>query len=200
MMYVLGLTGSIGMGKSTTANIFRKLHIPVFDADATVHALYQGAAALLVGARFPEALTDGRIDRAVLRAEVLRDSTALKDLEAIIHPLVQIERAQFLARSRSQGTRLAVLDIPLLMETGQEKACDGILVVTAPEAVQKARLLERKGMTAEEFEIILAKQMKDADKRLRAHFILDTSLGIETAEREVAAIVRALAGCPGGSV
>jgi dephospho-CoA kinase len=188
-MFVLGLTGSIGMGKSTTAEMFRAQGIPVHDSDAAVHALYRGAAAPLVEAAFPGTLRDGAIDRAVLGARVLNDKAALARLEAIVHPLVRAGRARFVAEAKTAGADLIVLDIPLLFETGCENEVDAILLVTAPEAVQKARLATREGMTEAKLAAIIAKQMPDADKRRRADFILDTSLGHDAVAARVGAII-----------
>ena len=188
-MFVLGLTGSIGMGKSATAAIFREAGIPVHDSDAAVHALYRGAAAPLVEAAFPGTLRDGEIDRTRLSAYVVNDPVALARLEAIVHPLVRAERAEFVAAARASGADLVVLDIPLLFETGCETEVDAVLLVTAPEAVQKARVAGRPGMTEAKLAAIIAKQMPDADKRRRADIILDTSLGHEEALRQVHEII-----------
>jgi dephospho-CoA kinase len=191
-MFVLGLTGSIGMGKSATVAIFREAGIPVHDSDAAVHALYRGAAAPLVEAAFPGTLRDGEIDRARLSPYVVNDPPALARLEAIIHPLVRAERAKFVADARASGADLIVLDIPLLFETGCEREVDAILLVTAPEAVQKARVAGRPGMTEAKLAAIIAKQMPDADKRRRADMILDTSLGHDEALRQVREIIDAI--------
>lgn len=191
MTVFLGLTGSIGMGKSTTADLFRAAGCPVHDADATVHAIYRGEGVAPVGARFPEAVIDGAIDRARLSALVLGRPTALAELERIVHPLVGARERAF--RAAASGAPVAILDIPLLLETGAERRCDAVLVVTAPTAVQRARVLARPGMTAARLDAILARQMPDAEKRLRAHFLVDTSLGLDSARVEVGAILRALA-------
>jgi dephospho-CoA kinase len=191
-MFVLGLTGSIGMGKSATAAIFREAGIPVHDSDAAVHALYRGAAVPLVEAAFPGTLRNGEIDRTRLSAYVINDPPALAWLEAIIHPLVRAERAKFVADARASGADLVVLDIPLLFETGCESEVDAILLVTAPEAVQKARVAGRTGMTEAKLAAIIAKQMPDADKRRRADMILDTSLGHDEALRQVREIIDAI--------
>ena len=170
--YLLGLTGSIGMGKSTTAGFFRELGVPVWDADAAVHRLYAqgGAAVAPVGALCPDAVVEGAIDRSALKAWIARDPSALGRLEAVVHPLVAQDRAAFVASV--QGP-LVVLDIPLLYETGAE--ADGVLVVTAPEDVQRARVLARAGMTAAQLDAILARQMPDAEKRARADFVIETT-------------------------
>lgn len=195
MTFVLGLTGSIGMGKSATADLFRKLGVPVHDADATVHRLYRGRAAPLIEQAFPGTVTDGVVDRTKLGAAVLNSPERLKQLEAVVHPLVREEEENFLARVSALAP-IAVLDIPLLFETGGETRCDATLVVTAPTAVQRERVLARRGMTAEKFSAILAKQMPDADKRARAHFLVDTSRGFASAEAQVRSILVCLAGRP----
>lgn len=193
-MWILGLTGSIGMGKSATARLFRSLGVPVHDADAAVHGLYRGAAVEPVEAAFPGVVRDGSIDRAALGARVLADQDAMRRLEAIVHPLVRAQEAAFLSGARGAGARLAVLDIPLLFETGGARRVDAIAVVSAPKAVQRVRVLDRPGMTEEKFEAILAKQMPDEEKRRRAHFLIDTGRGFASAGHQVAGIVRALAG------
>jgi dephospho-CoA kinase len=196
MTFVLGLTGSIGMGKSATADLFRKLGVPVHDADATVHRLYRGRAAPLIEQAFPGTVVDGTVDRTKLGAAVLNSPERLKELEAIVHPLVREEEETFLARVSALAP-IAVLDIPLLFETGGHRRCDATLVVTAPASVQRERVLARPGMTAEKFSAILAKQMPDADKRARAHFLVDTSRGFASAQAQVRSIVVCLAGRPG---
>ncbi len=193
-MRILGLTGSIGMGKSTTAGMFEALGVPVHSADAAVHRLYAGRAAPLVEARFPGTVRDGAVDRAALGSKVLGDPAALADLEAIVHPLVREEERAFLDGARASGAGLAVLDIPLLYETDGQARVDAVLVVTAPPAVQRARVLARPGMTAEKFEAILASQMPDAQKRARAQFVIDTGEGLEAARAAVARIAEALRG------
>jgi dephospho-CoA kinase len=198
MTFVLGLTGSIGMGKSATAAMFRALGVPVHDADAVVHALYRGAAAPLIAKAFPGTVADGVVDRSALGKEVLGQPERLKELEAIVHPLVRAERDAFLAAAVAARAPVAVIDIPLLFETGGERDCDAVLVVTASREVQRARVLARPGMTAEKFAGIAAKQMPDAEKRQKAHFLVDTGRGFAAAERQVGDILRALAGRPGG--
>lgn len=192
-MIRLGLTGSIGMGKSTTADFFRAAGVPVHDADATVHALYRGAAVAPVEAAFPGVTRDGAIDRTALAARVLGDEAAVKRLEAIVHPLVRAAEVAFLERARAEGRRVVVLDIPLLFETRAEGRVDAIVVVTAPAEVQRARVLARPGMSEAKFEQIRARQIADAEKRRRAHFLVDTSRGLEAARASVAAILRAVA-------
>jgi dephospho-CoA kinase len=197
MTFVLGLTGSIGMGKSATAAMFRRAGAPVHDADAAVHALYSGEAAAPIEAAFPGSTRDGVVDRTALGPLVIGRPEAMARLEAIVHPLVGAERERFLARARSSGAPIAVLDIPLLLETGGERFCDAVCVVTAPEQVQRARVLARPGMTEAKLAGILARQLPDAEKRARAHFLVDTSRGFPSAERQVRDIVRALAGREG---
>ncbi|TIQ31335.1 MAG: dephospho-CoA kinase [Mesorhizobium sp.] len=188
-MIVLGLTGSIGMGKSTTAKMFAEAGVPVHDSDETVHRLYAGKAAPLVEAAFPGTTKAGVVDRARLAEKVLGDPAALKKLEAIIHPLVRADADAFLTRHHASGTPLAVLDIPLLFETGGRDRVDKVVVVTAPAEVQRARVLERPGMSEEKFASILAKQVSDAEKRRQADFIVDTGQGFDAARAAVAAIV-----------
>ena len=195
MTFVLGLTGSIGMGKSATASIFRRLGVPVHDADAAVHGLYRGRAAPPVEKAFPGTVADGMVDRGKLGAAVLGDPVRMKELEAIVHPLVREEEETFLKRAASAP--IAVLDIPLLFETGGEARCDATLVVTAPASVQRERVLARPGMTEGKFQSILSKQMPDAEKRARAHFLVDTSRGFISAEAQVRSILACLAGRPG---
>ncbi|WOJ91482.1 dephospho-CoA kinase [Methylocapsa polymorpha] len=193
-MFVLGLTGSIGMGKSTTAAMFRAEGIKVHDADAVVHSLYRGAAAPAIEAAFPGAMRDGAVDRSRLGACVFDDPSALRRLEAIIHPMVAASRDVFLAEATKSGERLVVLDVPLLFETGIDRMVDAVVLVSAPETVQKERASARPGMTPQRLAAILAKQIPDAEKRARAHFIIDTSSGFAAAERQVRGILRALAG------
>ncbi|WGD29274.1 dephospho-CoA kinase [Ancylobacter sp. WKF20] len=188
----LGLTGSIGMGKTTTAAFFREFGVPVHDADAAVHALYGAEGVAPVEAAFPGVTVDGRIDRALLGARVLGDDAAMHRLEAIVHPLVRAREAAFLSEAAQAGARLAVLDIPLLFETGARERTDAVLVVTAPEAVQRARVMARPDMTEEKFASILKRQMPDAEKRRRADYLLDTGPGLDHARAEVAALIARL--------
>ena len=192
-MVILGLTGSIGMGKSTTAAMFREAGIPVFDADAAVHALYRGAAVAPLEEAFPGVVRDGAVDRELLRQRVLDDAAVLRRLEAIVHPLVRRERATFLEAARDAGADLVVLDIPLLYETGGEAGVDAVAVVTAPEPVQKARVLARPGMTEARLSAILQQQLPDAEKRARARFVIDTGAGLDAARAQVLAVIAALA-------
>ncbi|OHV80022.1 dephospho-CoA kinase [Mesorhizobium sp. ORS 3428] len=193
-MIVLGLTGSIGMGKSTTAKMFAEAGVPVHDSDETVHRLYAGKAAPLVEAAFPGTTQSGVVDRARLAEKVLGDPAALKKLEAIIHPLVRADADAFLARHRAAGAPLVVLDIPLLFETGGRNRVDKVVVVSAPAEIQRDRVLERPGMSEEKFASILAKQVPDAEKRRQADFIVDTGQGFDAARAAVAAIVSELTG------
>ncbi|WP_137930245.1 dephospho-CoA kinase [Mesorhizobium comanense] len=193
-MIVLGLTGSIGMGKSTTAKMFAEAGVPVHDSDETVHRLYAGKAAPLVEAAFPGTTAGGVVDRAKLGARVLGDADALKRLEAIIHPLVRADADAFLAKHRSAGESIAVLDIPLLFETGGRGRVDKVVVVTAPAEAQRQRVLARPGMTEEKLASILAKQVPDAEKRQLADFVVDTGQGMDAARAQVHAIVTGLIG------
>lgn len=194
-MFVLGLTGSIGMGKSTTARLFQEQGVPVHDSDACVRALYQGQALPLLEQAFPEAIENNTINRAKVSQIVLNDHNRLVQLEGILHPLVIAEKRAFLEKQAYQNTKIAVLDVPLLFETGGERFCDGLLVVSAPKDVQRARVLARQGMTESRFQTILARQMPDDDKRCKAHFVINTGLGLDFARREVQALLKALAGC-----
>lgn len=191
-MIVVGLTGSIGMGKSTTAKMFVEEGVPVHDSDEAVHRLYAGPALPLVEAAFPGVTVDGRIDRNILGAKVLGNPAALKTLEGIIHPLVRADANDFLRRSRDAGAKLAVLDIPLLFETGGRDRVDKVVVVTAPADVQRERVLARPVMTADKFEAILARQVPDAEKRRQADFVVDTGQGMEAAREAVRQIVTVL--------
>lgn len=185
MSFILGLTGSIGMGKSTTAAMFADAGLPVWDADATVHRLYQPgqAAALAIGALFPTAIdADGSVNRASLRALIQGDSTVLDRLNAAVHPLVAADRAAFLAANEAAG--IVLLDVPLLYETGLDTACDAVAVVSAPAEVQRDRVLARGAMTEAEFQTILARQLPDAEKRRRATYIIPTT-SLEAARRSV---------------
>ncbi len=189
-MFILGLTGSIGMGKSTAAAMFRAAGVRVHDSDAVVHALYRGAAAPLVEAAFPGTVRDGAVDRTALAARVIGDSAAMARLESLVHPLVRADRAAFLAAARAAGERIVVLDIPLLFETGAESEVDAVLLVTASQAVQKARIAARPGMTEEKLAAILARQMPESEKRRFADFRIDTSAGMEDTERQIGELLR----------
>lgn len=195
-MFILGLTGSIGMGKTATARLFAEEGVPVHDADAAVHRLYEGEAVPLIEAAFPGTTEPGRVDREKLARHVVGDVAALKRLEAIVHPLVRQEETRFLAEASARGAKIAVLDIPLLYETGGESRVDAVVVVTAPEHVQRARVMERPGMTLEKMEALLAKQMPDAEKRRRADFIVDSGQGLEPARAQVRQILARIANMP----
>jgi dephospho-CoA kinase len=196
-MLVLGLTGSIAMGKSVTAGLFIEAGIPVHDADGTVHRLYAGAAVPLVEAAFPGTTAAGKVDRALLSSRLLGDAGAIARLEAIVHPLVRDEEVTFLRECVARGHRIVVLDVPLLFETGGEGRVDAVVVVSAPPHIQRTRVLGREGMTAAKLDLILARQMPDAEKRRRAHFVVDTSRGVDSARRQVRGILRAIAAVPG---
>lgn len=193
-MIVLGLTGSIGMGKSTVGKMFAEEGAPVFDSDAAVHALYAagGAAAAPVEAAFPGVTVDGAVDREALSRRVVGDEAAIKRLETIVHPLVRQAQAEFLQTNRDAGTKVVVLDIPLLFESGGAKLVDKVAVVSAPADVQRERVLARPGMTAEKFEAILARQTPDAEKRARADFVIDTGGSLEATRAQVRAVLDAL--------
>ena len=195
-MFILGLTGSLGMGKSTTAHFFAEEGVPVHDADAVVHRLYEGEAAAAIEAAFPGTTAGGKVDRTKLAARVLGDGAALARLEAIVHPLVQDAERRLIAEARTRGEKVAVLDIPLLFESGADRRVDAVVVVSAPSEVQRARVLERPGMTVEKLEAILARQMPDAEKRARADFVVDTSQGFDAARAQVRAILAAVATMP----
>ena len=195
-MFILGLTGSLGMGKSTTARFFAEEGVPVHDADAVVHRLYEGEAAAAIEAAFPGTIVGGKVDRTKLAARVLGDGAALARLEAIVHPLVQDAERRLIAEARSRGEEVAVLDIPLLFESGADRRVDAVVVVSAPPDVQSARVLERPGMTVEKLEAILARQMPDAEKRARADFVVDTSQGFDAARAQVRAILATVATMP----
>jgi dephospho-CoA kinase len=193
-MILIGLTGSIGMGKSTVARMFEDLGAPSFNSDDAVHALYAagGAAVAPVEAAFPGVVRAGAIDRTELAARVLHDPDARKRLEAIVHPLVRAEQQRFLSEHSERGANAVVLDIPLLFESGAGAAVDKIVVVSAPPEVQRERVLARPGMSAEKFESILALQMPDAEKRARADFVIDTGGDLETTRRQVRLVLDAL--------
>ena len=199
-MVILGLTGSIGMGKSTAAEMFRALHIPVYDSDAQVHRLMSpgGAAVRPVEAAFPGVRSDGEVDRTALRGRVFGDAAALARLEGIIHPMVTEVRNRFLAHCASRRVALVVLDIPLLFETGNDRNCDATMVITAPKFLQQARVLARPGMTPETLSKILAHQMPDSEKRRHADFVVPSNLGRGVTLRRIKEIVKLLAKRKGG--
>lgn len=195
-MFVLGLTGSIGMGKTTTARLFAEEGVPVHDADAAVHALYRGEAVAPIEAAFPGTTAQGQVDRAKLSQQVVGDPAALKRLEEIVHPLVRKAEQKFLAEAERKKAPVAVLDIPLLFETQGEARVDAVAVVSAAAGVQRLRVLERPGMTEEKFQALLAKQVPDDEKRRRADFIVDSGQGIESARAQVREILRKVAMMP----
>jgi len=196
-MFILGLTGSIGMGKSTTASFFAEAGVPVNDSDAAVHRLYEGDAVAPVEAAFPGVAADGKVDRAKLAAQLIGKPDAIKRLEAIVHPLVRAATQRFVQAQAAKGARVILLDIPLLLETGAEKNVDAVVVVSAPPEVQRARVLSRPGMAADKFDALLARQMSDAEKRARAHFVVDSSRSFDSARAQVHGILRAVASLPG---
>lgn len=190
-MRIIGLTGSIGMGKSTTAAMFREAGIPVYDADAAVHDLYDrgGAAVGPVGQAFPGVVKDGRVDREALRKRVLGRPDELKRLNAIVHPLVGHDRIGFFKAAEEAGADMVVLDVPLLYETGGDASVEAVVVVSAPPGMQRERVLARPGMTPDRLDAILAQQLADAEKRARAHYVVDTGKGLEAARIQVQAII-----------
>ena len=178
-MLILGLTGSIGMGKSTTAKLFAEAGVPVYDADAAVHKIYEGEAAPAIEAAFPGTTVDGKVDRVRLSARVLHNPAAIKQLEQIVHPMLGASRQKFLDDAERSGAPVAVVDVPLLFETGGEKRVDAVVVVTTTPEVQRERILARDNMTSEKLDAILARQLPDAEKRKRADFVVDTSHGLD---------------------
>ena len=178
-MIILGLTGSIGMGKSTTAKLFAEAGVPVYDADATVHMLYEGEAVPAIEAAFPGTTVDGKVDRNMLSARVVHDPAAIKRLEQIVHPMLGASRQKFLDDAERSGAPVAVVDVPLLFETGGEKRVDAVVVVTTTPELQHQRILARDNMTSEKLGAILARQLPDAEKRRRADFVVDTSDGLD---------------------
>ena len=178
-MIILGLTGSIAMGKSTTAKLFAEAGVPVYDADATVHRLYEGEAAPAIEAAFPGTTVDGKVDRARLSARVVNDPAAIKRLEGIVHPMLGASRQKFLRDAEQSGAPVVVVDVPLLFETGGEKRVDAVVVVTTSPEIQRERVLTRANMTAEMLATVLARQLPDAEKRKRADFVVDTSHGLD---------------------
>jgi dephospho-CoA kinase len=194
-MFVIGLTGSIGMGKTTTAQLFAESDVPVHDADATVHRLYEGEAVAAIEAAFPGTTHNRKVDRAALGRRIVGNADALKRLEAIVHPLVRQAEVEFLENAIKSGAKVALLDIPLLFETGGDKRVDAVVVVTAPADVQRARVLER-GIDPAQLESLQARQMPDAEKRRRADFVVDTSRGIESARAQVQDILSAVQKMP----
>jgi dephospho-CoA kinase len=194
--FILCLTGSLGMGKSTTAKFFAEAGVPVHDSDAVVHALYEGEAAAAIEQAFPGSTAGGKVDRSKLAAMVLNDKAALARLEAIVHPLVKQARDKFLAAAHAGGESIVVLDIPLLFETAAEDVCDAVVVVSAPAEAQRRRALGRPGMTEDKYAAILGKQLPDAEKRARANFVVDTSRDFDHARAQVRDILQAVAKMP----
>jgi dephospho-CoA kinase len=178
-MIILGLTGSIGMGKSTTAKLFAEAGVPVYDADATVHKIYQGEAAPAIEAAFPGTTVAGKVDRNRLSAQVVHDPAAMMRLEGIVHPMLGASRQKFLHDAERSGAPIVVVDVPLLYETGGEKRVDAVVVVTTTPEIQRQRILARDNMTNEKLAAILARQLPDAEKRKRADFVVDTSHGLD---------------------
>jgi dephospho-CoA kinase len=195
-MIVLGLTGSIGMGKSTTAKLFADLGVPVYDADATVHRIYEGEAVGPIEAAFPGTTAGGRVDRERLSARVVHDPAAMKRLEQIVHPMLRTYHQKFLDDAERSGAPVAVVDVPLLFETGGEQRVDAVLVVTAAPEIQRERILARDNMTAEKLDAILARQMPDAEKQKRADFVVDTSHGLDPVRNRVRDILAEAAQMP----
>ncbi len=195
-MLILGLTGSIGMGKSTTANLFAEAGVPVYDADAAVHRIYQGEAAPAIEAAFPGTTVDGKVDRAKLSAKVLHDPAAIKRLEQIVHPMLGASRQKFLDDAEGSGAPVVVMDIPLLFETGGEKRVDAVVVVTTSPEAQRERIMARGTMTSEALDAILARQLPDAEKRRRADFVVDTSHGLDPVRERIRDFLQQLARMP----
>jgi len=195
-MIVLGLTGSIGMGKSTTANLFAEAGVPVYDADATVHTVYEGEAAPAIEAAFPGTTADGKVDRAKLSARVVHDPAALRQLEQIVHPMLRAYHQKFLEDAERSGAPVAVVDVPLLFETGGEKRVDAVVVVTTSPENQRERILARGNMSSEALDAILARQMPDAEKRRRADFVVDTSHGLDPVRARIRDILAKAAKMP----
>jgi dephospho-CoA kinase len=195
-MFVLGLTGSIGMGKSTTAKLFAEAGVPVYDADATVHELYEGEAVTAIEAAFPGTTANGKVDRARLSARVVQDRAAIRRLEQIVHPMLGTSRQKFFADAQASGAPVVVVDVPLLFETGGEKRVDAVVVVTASPELQRQRVLARGTMDDETFNSILAQQMPDEEKRKRADFVVDTSHGLEPVRARIKDILAEVAKMP----
>jgi dephospho-CoA kinase len=184
-MIILGLTGSIGMGKSTTAKLFEEAGVPVYDADASVHRLYEGEAAPAIEAAFPGTTVDGKVDRNRLSAKVVHDAAAMKQLEQIVHPMLGASRQKFFDDAERSGAPVVVVDVPLLFETGGEKRVDAVVVVTTTPEIQRERILARDNMTGEKLDAILARQLPDAEKRKRADFVVDTSHGLDPVRAQI---------------
>jgi dephospho-CoA kinase len=195
-MIILGLTGSIGMGKSTTAKLFAEAGVPVYDADATVHMIYEGEAARAIEAAFPGTTAGGKVDRTKLSAQVVHDAAAMKRLEQIVHPMLRAYHQKFLDDAERSGAPVAVVDVPLLYETGGEKRVDAVVVVTTSPEIQRERILARDNMTGDKLDAILARQLPDAEKRKRADFIVDTSHGLDPVRARIRDILDQAAKMP----
>lgn len=195
-MRILGLTGSIGMGKSTTAKLFMEAGVPVYDADAAVHEIYQGEAAPAIEAAFPGTTVDGKVDRPKLSAQVVHDPAAMKRLEQIVHPMLGASRQRFFDDATASGAPIVVMDVPLLFETGGEKRVDAVVVVTTDPKTQRERIMARGTMTAEALDAILARQLPDAEKRKRADFVVDTSHGLDPVRQRIRDILQQVAKMP----
>jgi dephospho-CoA kinase len=195
-MVILGLTGSIGMGKSTTAKLFAEAGVPVYDADATVHRIYEGEAVPAIEAAFPGTTVDGKVDRNRLSTQVVHDPAAMRKLEAIVHPMLRAYHQKFLDDAERSGAAVAVVDVPLLYETGGEKRVDAVVVVTTSPDIQRERILARDNMTAEKLDAILARQLPDAEKRQRADFVVDTSHGLDPVRARIRDILDQAAKMP----
>jgi len=195
-MIILGLTGSIGMGKSTTAKLFEEAGVPVYDADAAVHKIYEGEAAPAIEAAFPGTTVNGKVDRNKLSAKVVHDPAAMKRLEQIVHPMLGASRQKFLHDAEQSGAPVAVVDVPLLFETGGEKRVDAVVVVTTTPEIQRQRILSRDKMTGEKLDAILARQLPDAEKRKRADFVVDTSGGLDPVRARIRDILDQAAKMP----
>jgi dephospho-CoA kinase len=195
-MIILGLTGSIGMGKSTTAKLFAEAGVPVYDADATVHRLYEGEAVPFIEAAFPGTIVNGKVDRARLSARVVHDPAAIKRLEQVVHPMLGSSRQKFLEEAEQSGAPVAVVDVPLLYETGGEKRVDAVVVVTTSPEIQRERILARDNMTGEKLDAILMRQLPDAEKRKRADFVVDTSHGLDPVRAQIRDILKQAAKMP----
>jgi len=195
-MLILGLTGSIGMGKSTTAKLFAEAGVPVYDADAAVHKIYEGEAAPAIEAAFPGTTAGGKVDRVKLSAQVLHNPAAIKQLEQIVHPMLGASRQKFLDDAERSGAPVAVVDVPLLFETGGEKRVDAVVVVTTSPEAQRERILARDNMTGDKLDAILARQLPDAEKRKRADFVVDTSHGLDPVRARIRDILAEVAKMP----
>jgi dephospho-CoA kinase len=195
-MIILGLTGSIGMGKSTTAKLFAEAGVPVYDADAAVHKIYEGGAAPAIEAAFPGTTAHGKVDRNKLSTQVVHDPAAMKRLEQIVHPMLGASRQNFLDEAERSGAPVAVVDVPLLFETGGEKRVDAVVVVTTPPEIQRQRILSRDNMTGQKLDAILARQLPDAEKRKRADFVVDTSHGLDPVRARIRDILDQAAKMP----